>query len=94
MTTRRSGHTEPSANATPAGLIRHVSVPQRAVTAATEALEEGIPRGVAKLHDMVATRLGIALDVARLLGMTDNVQAPVLYAASCKCAPYALVEAS
>lgn len=57
-----------------ADLIRLVSVPQRAVTAATEALEEGINRGVALLHDMAATRPGIALDVARLLGMTDNVQ--------------------
>ena len=57
-----------------ADLIRLVSVPQRAVTAATEALEEGIDRGVALLHDMAATRPGIALDVARLLGMTDNVQ--------------------
>ena len=57
-----------------ADLIRLISVPQRAVTAATEALEEGIDRGVALLHDMAATRPGIALDVARLLGMTDNVQ--------------------
>ena len=57
-----------------ADLIRLISVPQRAVTAATEALEEGIDRGVALLHDMAATRPGIVLDVARLLGMTDNVQ--------------------
>ena len=57
-----------------ADLIRLVSVPQRAVDLAAEALEQGIERAAAILNEMAALRPNIAPAVARLLGMADVPQ--------------------
>ena len=53
-------------------LIRLVSVPQLAVEAASEFLQDGIDRTAGILTEMNGTRPYIMIDIARLLGM-DNV---------------------
>ncbi len=57
-----------------ADLIRLVSVPQKAVADAAEALEQGIERAAAVLNRMAELRPNIMPTVARLLGMADVPQ--------------------
>ena len=57
-----------------ADLIRLVSVPQHAVNAAAETLEQGIERAAAILNDLAQLRPNITPAIARLLGMTDVPQ--------------------
>ena len=54
-----------------ADLVQLVSVPQKAVDAAADALEQGINRVAAILDGMNKTRPGINTGIARLLGMTN-----------------------
>ena len=58
-----------------ADLVRLVSVPQKAVDAAAEALEQGIERAAVMLNKMAELRPNIMPAVARLLGMSDVPQA-------------------
>ena len=55
-------------------MVRLVSVPQRAVDAATRAMEQGIDRVAAILDDMEQSRPAINHNIARLLGMTNVPQ--------------------
>ena len=57
-----------------ADLIRLVSVPQKAVADAAEALEQGIERAAVVLNRMAELRPNIMPTVARLLGMGDVPQ--------------------
>ena len=57
-----------------ADLIRLVSVPQKAVADAAEALEQGIERAAVVLNRMAELRPNIMPAVARLLGMADVPQ--------------------
>ena len=57
-----------------ADLIRLVSVPQKAVDAAADALQEGIERAADILGEMAQTRPNITPTIARLLGMSDVPQ--------------------
>ena len=57
-----------------ADMVRLVSVPQRAVNEAATALQEGIDAAAKLLDDVNATRQGITLAIARLLGMTNVPQ--------------------
>ena len=57
-----------------ADLIRLVSVPQHAVNAAAETLEQGIERAAAILNDVAQLRPNITPAIALLLGMTDVPQ--------------------
>ena len=54
-----------------AELIRLVSVPQRAVDQAAQALEQGIEHAARELDGMAARRPGITSEIARLLAMDD-----------------------
>ena len=56
-----------------ADLIRLASVPQSEVDAAADALERGIERAVASLNNFVTTRPFITSEIARLLGMPDEL---------------------
>ena len=56
-----------------ADIIRLASVPQSEVDAAADALERGIERAVASLNNFVTTRPFITLEIARLLGMPDEL---------------------
>ena len=55
-----------------ADMVRLVSVPQRAVDAATDALQRGIDRAARLLDELYYTKRGITMAIAKLLGM-DNV---------------------
>ena len=57
-----------------ADMVRLVSVPQRAVDAATLAMEQGIDRVAAILDEMEKSRPNINPTIARLLGMTNVPQ--------------------
>ncbi len=57
-----------------ANMVRLVSVPQRAVDAATLAMEQGIDRVAAILDEMEESRPNINPTIARLLGMTNVPQ--------------------
>ena len=57
-----------------ADLIRLVSVPQKAVDAAADALERGIDRVAAVLDELDDTHPGITTETARLLGMVNVPQ--------------------
>ena len=57
-----------------ADMVRLVSVPQRAVDAATNALQEGIDRAAGLLDELNDTKPGITLAIANLLGMTNVPQ--------------------
>ncbi len=57
-----------------ADLIRLVSVPQKAVDAAADALQQGIERAADILGEMAQTRPNITPAIARLLGMADVPQ--------------------
>ena len=57
-----------------ADLARLVSVPQKAVTAAADALEQGIGQAANQLDDMAKLRPNITHAIARLLGMSDVPQ--------------------
>ncbi len=57
-----------------ADLIRLVSVPQKAVDAAADALQQGIARAADILGEMAQTRPNITPAIARLLGMADVPQ--------------------
>ena len=57
-----------------ADLIRLVSVPQKAVSNAAEALEQGIERAAGILNNMAQLRPFITPEIARLLGMADVPQ--------------------
>ena len=57
-----------------ADMVRLVSVPQRAVDAATLAMEQGIDRVAAILDEMEKSRPNINPAIARLLGMTNVPQ--------------------
>ena len=57
-----------------ADMVRLVSVPQRAVDAATLAMEQGIDRVAAILDEMEESRPNINPTIARLLGMTNVPQ--------------------
>ena len=57
-----------------ADLIRLVSVPQKAVDAAADALERGIDRVAAILDELDETHPGITAETARLLGMVNVPQ--------------------
>ena len=57
-----------------ADMVRLVSVPQRAVDAATDTLQEGIDRAAKLLDELNDTRPGITLTIANLLGMTNVPQ--------------------
>ena len=57
-----------------ADMVRLVSVPQRAVDAATMAMEQGIDRVAAMLDEMDKSRPAINMNIARLLGMTNVPQ--------------------
>ena len=57
-----------------ADLIRLVSVPQRAVDQAAQALERGIESVAKRLDEMAALRPGVSAAIARLLGMEDLPQ--------------------
>ena len=57
-----------------ADLIRLVSVPQKAVKAAADALEDGIDRAATILNQMAEVRPSTAAAIARLLGMSDVTQ--------------------
>ena len=55
-------------------LVRLVSVPQRAVDAAADALETGIDRAAAILEQLANSKPGIVAGIAALLGMSEVVQ--------------------
>ena len=55
-------------------LVRLVSVPQKAVDAAADALERGIDRVAAILDELDDTHPGITIEAARLLGMVNVPQ--------------------
>ena len=57
-----------------ADLIRLVSVPQKAVNAAADALQEGIDDAADVLNQMAQRRPNISASISRLLGMTDVEQ--------------------
>ncbi len=57
-----------------ADMVRLVSVPQRAVDAATDALQKGIDRVAAMLDEMEESRPNINPTIAQLLGMTNVPQ--------------------
>ncbi len=57
-----------------ADLIRLVSVPQRAVDAATDTLEQGISAAAQILDEMDVNRQAVTMDIARLLGMSNVPQ--------------------
>ena len=57
-----------------ADMVRLVSVPQRAVDAATNALQEGIDRAARLLDELDDTKPGITFAIANLLGMTNVPQ--------------------
>ena len=57
-----------------ADLIRLVSVPQKAVNAAADALQKGIDRAATILNQMAERRPGISTSIAGLLGMADVEQ--------------------
>ena len=57
-----------------ADLVRLVSTPQKAVDAAADALERGIERVSAILDEVDATRSGVTMEIARLLGMVNVPQ--------------------
>ena len=57
-----------------ADMVRLVSAPQRAVDAATVAMEQGIDRVAAILDNMDQSRPAINHSIARLLGMTNVPQ--------------------
>lgn len=57
-----------------ADLIRLVSVPQKAVDAAADALEDGIDRAATILNHMAENRPSTSAAIARLLGMADVTQ--------------------
>ena len=57
-----------------ADMVRLVSVPQRAVDAATDALQEGIDRAARLLDELNDTKPGITMAIANLLGMTNVPQ--------------------
>ena len=57
-----------------AGMVRLVSVPQRAVNRAATALQEGIDGAVRLLDELNETRSGITMSIARRLGMTNVPQ--------------------
>ena len=57
-----------------ADLVRLVSVPQRAVDAATDTLQEGIDTAAKLLDAVDDTRPGITREMARLLGMANVPQ--------------------
>ena len=57
-----------------ADMVRLVSVPQRAVDAATNALQEGIDRAARLLDELNETKPGITFAIANLLGMTNVPQ--------------------
>ena len=62
-----------------ADLIRLVSVPQRAVDAATDTLEQGISAAAKILDEMDANRQAVTMDIARLLGMNNVPQTHVAW---------------
>ena len=55
-------------------LIRLVSVPQRAVEEAADALEKGIDRAANILQQFAKSRPGVVASIAGLLGMSDVIQ--------------------
>ena len=55
-------------------LVRLVSVPQRAVDAAADALEKGIDRAAAILEQLAGSRPEAVASIAQLLGMSDVLQ--------------------
>ena len=55
-------------------LIRLVSVPQRAVEQAADALEKGIDRAANILEQLAQSRPGVVASIAGLLGMSDVIQ--------------------
>ena len=57
-----------------ADLVRLVSVPQKAVNAAADALQEGIDDAADVLNQMAKSRPNISTTIARLLGMSDVEQ--------------------
>ena len=57
-----------------ADLIRLVSVPQRTVDTATDAMQRGIEGAAALLDEMDKARPGITMSIARLLGMSNVPQ--------------------
>ena len=57
-----------------ADLIRLVSVPQKAVNAAADALQKGINEAATILNQMAESRPNISASIARLLGMADVTQ--------------------
>ena len=57
-----------------ADLVRLVSVSQREVNAAADALQEGIERVAAILDELDSTRPGVTMRIARLLGMMNVTQ--------------------
>ena len=57
-----------------ADLLRLVSVPEKAVDAAADALQQGIDRVAAILDEMDGSRPAINAGIARLLGMSDVPQ--------------------
>ena len=57
-----------------ADLIRLVSVPQKAVNAAADALQKGINEAATILNQMAESQPNISASIARLLGMADVTQ--------------------
>ena len=57
-----------------ADMVRLVSVPQRAVDAATTTLQEGIDRAASMLDELDKTKPGITMSIAERLGMTNVPQ--------------------
>ena len=55
-------------------LIRLVSVPQRAVDEAADALQKGIDRAANILEQLAKSRPGVVASIAGLLGMSDVIQ--------------------
>ena len=55
-------------------LVRLVSVPQRAVDEAADALEKGIDRAANILEQLAKSRPGVIASIAGLLGMSDVIQ--------------------
>ena len=55
-------------------LIRLVSVPQRAVNEAADALQKGIDRAANILEQLAQSRPGVVASIAGLLGMSDVIQ--------------------
>ena len=55
-------------------LIRLVSVPQRAVDEAADALKDGIDRAASILDQFAQSRPGVVASIAGLLGMSDIIQ--------------------